>query len=78
MKTNKVKRIVVKDMKYPRWFFMWVSGSPYITKICGFTRSEVIQAVEKMNGGTWKQTYAMGGRLVRVKLQICKIPRVSR
>ena len=62
-------------MEHPQWFFMWVTGKPYVTTICGWTKAGVIREVEKMNGGTWKRTYAMGGRVVRVKLQVCPTSR---
>lgn len=62
-------------MEHPEWFFMWVTGKPYVTMICGWTKKDVIREVEKMNGGTWKETYARGGRVVRVKLQVYPTPR---
>lgn len=61
----------VKQMEHPQWFFMWVTGKPYVTTICGWTKKDVIREVEK-NGGTWKETYARGGRVVRVRLQVCQ------
>ena len=59
-------------MSHPEWFFAWKSGTPYITMICGWNKKAVIRVVEKENGKTWKQIYAAGGRIVKVKISICK------
>ena len=59
-------------MDYPEWFFMWKPGSPYITTICGWNKEAVVLTVERENGKTWKQIYAAGGRIVKVKISVCK------
>lgn len=59
-------------MDYPEWFFMWKSGSPYITTICGRSKKEVIQETEKQFFQTWKQIYSRGGRIVKVKISVCE------
>lgn len=57
-------------MDYPEWFFMWSNGTPYITNVCGWTKMEVIRRVEEMNSKKWKEIYARGGRVVRVRLEV--------
>lgn len=58
-------------MDYPEWFFAWMSDTPYITMICGWSKKDVIQTVERENEKTWKQIYNRGGRIVKVKISIC-------
>jgi hypothetical protein len=58
------------EMEHPEWFFMWATEKPYVTTICGWTKSDVISESEKNLGMTWRQIYARGGRVVRVKLEV--------
>ena len=59
-------------LDYPRWFFMWETGRPYITMICAWNKKAVIQKAEKELDRTWKQIYASGGRIIQVKIIISK------
>lgn len=59
-------------MDYPEWFFAWKTGIPFITKICGWSKREAIQEAEESNSQVWKQIYSRGGRIVKVKISICK------
>ena len=64
----------MKKLDYPPWFFMWVSGEPYITSACGWHREDVRREIVGSYGGklTWKEIYAMGGRIVRCKVTVKK------
>lgn len=55
---------------HPKWFFMWATGTPYITMICAWNKEAVIQKAEKEFERTWKQIYACGGRVIQVKIII--------
>lgn len=57
-------------MEYPQWFFMWTSGKPYITMICGWTKKDVMKQVERENGQSWRKIYERGGRIVKVEMSI--------
>lgn len=65
-------------MEHPEWFFMWSTGRPYITMICGWSKKDCINEVRKAHGQTWKEIYARGGRVVRVKIEICKSPKSAK
>jgi hypothetical protein len=32
------------ELEHPQFFFMWKSGNPYITSICGWSKEEVKRA----------------------------------
>ncbi len=55
-------------LEAPEWFFAWMTGRPYITTICGWSRHNVINEAEKAVGDPWKKIYRNGGRAVRCKV----------
>lgn len=55
-------------IEHPTWFFVWTTGKPYITSICGWTRKEVIQSVTRDTGRPWRSIYRQGGRVIRCKV----------
>lgn len=61
-----------KKLDAPEWFFMWTTGQPYVTSICGWVRGVVIADVLRSGIGyrdaTWKQIYRQGGRVIRCKV----------
>ncbi len=57
-----------KTMDAPEWFFMWNTGRPYITAICGWTKRDVIAQAERENHEPWKKIYGRGGRVIRCKV----------
>jgi hypothetical protein len=60
-----------KNLDHPNWFLYWSYGDhPYVTRICGWSRKEMISAAEQSQHQTWKQIYARGGRAVRMKMTI--------
>lgn len=64
-KPNPSTKRAKKSLEAPEWFFMWTSGYPYITAICGWTRRAVIEEATRSNGESWKKIYQRGGRAVR-------------
>ena len=57
-----------KKLDAPEWFFMWTGTNAYVTTICGWTRAQVMNEVEKANSCTWKLIYGRGGRIIRCTL----------
>lgn len=57
-----------KSKDKPQWFFAWVTGTPYITTECGWTRRQVISEINRGTGQSWKKTYRMGGRVIRCNI----------
>lgn len=60
---------MLKPVEAPAWFFGWISGKPYITTICGWTRKQVMQEVERSHGESWNRVYKRGGRIIKCSVR---------
>ena len=76
-KTNKLRavgssRLVLEaTLDHPQWFFAWVIGKPYVTRICGWNRRAVMmEAVRDQCVKDWKTLYGKGGRIVKVRMSL--------
>lgn len=59
-------------MDHPEYFFMWKTGAPHIATVCGWSRQEVVNKIRSTSQQTWKQIYARGGRIIKVKISISR------
>ena len=54
--------------EYPQYFFMWTTGTPYITTVCAWSKKDCIDLIIKEIQTDWKSIYKRGGRIIKIKM----------